>query len=95
MCNECSALRAMRETLSYQDKEGNRWNILAVGKNENGKGKFQIQRDGSLWQDKWIESNDIAGTMADLGADIHAESRSDKKWAFFQKCIEELKVSNN
>ena len=75
MCNVCAALEAMRETLQYNLK-GKKYFILAIGDIAEGPGKFQIRKDGSLWKDKWILSDNLAFAMAGIGADIKESVRS-------------------
>jgi len=95
MCNVCAALYSMREGLEYDDKKGNLYYILGVGEDAEGKpAKFQIRKDGDLWQDKWIKTDDLANVMADLGADIHAEDRVDDNWNYFDKCLKQLQITN-
>ncbi len=95
MCNLCAALAAMRETLEYEDTEGKKWHILAVGEGAEGKGKFQIQRSGFLWQDKWIETDSLSESMAKLGADVHAKNHAEENQQYFQECINKLGVQDN
>lgn len=87
MCNVCSALTAMRETLHYEDFNGRKWVILAVGESPESEGKFQIQKSGYVFRDQWIETSDLATSMAELGADIDPEERRKPQWKYFGDCI--------
>jgi len=96
MCCNCTALKAMRETEDYETKDGKLYFILGVGEGESLKpAKFQIRRDGYLWKDKWIETDDLAGSMADLGADVNTSSRVAENWEYFQECLVALGVEND
>ena len=96
MCNVCAALIAMRETLEYETKDGELYYILGVGEEAEGKpARFQIRREGVLWQDKWITTNDLASSMASLGADVCIESRTDKNWEYFRDTLKVLGIEND
>ena len=76
MCNVCAGLTALRETLEYKRGKENFF-ILAIGEDAESKAKVQIRKDANFFKDKWIDVENLAFFMGEIGSDIKERFRTD------------------
>ena len=90
MCNVCGALVALRGSLNHKVKNGTVYQMIAIGEDAEKPAKFQIKKEDDFWGEKWIETDNLANVVGDLGFEIHEKARTKDQKKYLQEVLKEL-----
>lgn len=70
MCNVCVAYEALSDGFTYgHPVDGHVYAVRATGEAEFKPVRYQVKREGEDWPDTWLDTDDLAGAMTQLGFD--------------------------